>query len=76
MYTAYCRGKKYAAKVIDKEMVKDKNISKVISGEVELHFKLVHPHIIRLEYVAENEEQLVLLAELATNGNLARNRIV
>ena len=51
-------------------MVKDKNISKVIDREVELHLRLKHPHIIKLEYIAEDAEKLILLSELASNGSL------
>jgi serine/threonine protein kinase len=75
VYSAQCRGVKYAAKVIDKQMVRDKNISRVISREIEVHSKLDHPHIIKLQYVAESESCLVILTELATNGNLSGKTI-
>ena len=71
VYAAKCRGAKYAAKVIDKQMVRDKNIARVIAREVEVHSKLDHPHIIKLQYIAESESCLVILTELASNGNLS-----
>lgn len=76
VYVAKARGGKFAAKVIDKQMVRDKNIARVISREIEVHSKLDHPHIIKLQHVAESETCLVILTELATNGNLSGRCLV
>ncbi len=71
VYKSTCRSKVFAAKIVDKAMVKDKNIGKTIAREVMLHITLRHPHIVRLSHVAEDSDKLVLLCELATYGNLS-----
>lgn len=64
--------KEYAVKVFSKEALKAKGLGKDLVSEIELHLTLDHPHIIKLRYVSETPTELLILYELAPNGNLAR----
>lgn len=60
------KGIKYALKLIDLNSAK----SKYAEREILNHFKLKHPHIIRLEEIFVTNNHLVLVMEYAEHGDL------
>ena len=71
VYKACYNDKMFAAKIIEKRMIKDKGLEKPFSNEVDLQFSLDHPHIIKLHHIAESDSSLVLLFDIASRGNLS-----
>lgn len=72
VFKAKFKDKEYAVKEFSKQELKIRKLDKDLVSEIDLHFTLDHPHIIRLGYACETPTEILLLYELASNGNLAR----
>ena len=62
--------KVYVIKIMYKQDIINKNITEQIKQEVEIMYKLNHPHIIKLINHFEDDENVYLIMELGTKGNL------
>ena len=60
----------YAIKVINKEYIIKQNMTEQIKKEIEIMYKLNHPHIIKLYSHFEDEEDFCLTMEYASRGQL------
>ena len=60
----------YAIKVINKEYIIKQNMIEQIKKEIEIMYKLNHPHIIKLYSHFEDEEDFCLIMEYASRGQL------
>ena len=60
----------YAAKVIDKNRVKEMGISNHIKMEIDIHRSLDHPNIVKLHEVHETDKQIILVLELVEGHEL------
>jgi aurora kinase B/aurora kinase A len=63
-------GKKYAMKQISKRFIKNNHFGSQLKNEVEIMYKLHHPHIIQLETHFEDDKYVYLIIELADKGAL------
>jgi serine/threonine protein kinase len=60
--------KKVAIKIVNKQKV-SKNLE-AIKREVKIHYQLTHPHIINMLDYYEDSQNVYIVQQLATNGNL------
>ena len=60
----------YAIKVINKEYIIKQNMIEQIKKEIEIMYKLNHPHIIKLYSHFEDDEDFCLIMEYASRGQL------
>ena len=60
----------YAIKVINKENIIKQNMTEQIKKEIEIMYKLNHPHIIKLYSHFEDDEDFCLIMEYASRGQL------
>ena len=60
----------YAIKVINKEYILKQNMAEQIKKEIEIMYKLDHPHIIKLYSYFEDDEDFCLIMEYASRGQL------
>ena len=60
----------YAIKVINKENIIKQNMTEQIKKEIEIMYKLDHPHIIKLYSHFEDDEDFCLIMEYASRGQL------
>uniref|UniRef100_A0A915KU61 non-specific serine/threonine protein kinase n=1 Tax=Romanomermis culicivorax TaxID=13658 RepID=A0A915KU61_ROMCU len=60
---------KVAVKIIDKTSIDSENLRKVYR-EIQILKQLVHPHIIRLYQVMENDSKLFIITEYASGGEV------
>ena len=63
-------GKIYVIKVMDKSSIKGEKLIDQINREIEIMYKLNHPHIIKLINHFEDDEKLYLLMPYASKGQL------
>uniref|UniRef100_A0A8C4NH15 non-specific serine/threonine protein kinase n=1 Tax=Eptatretus burgeri TaxID=7764 RepID=A0A8C4NH15_EPTBU len=63
-------GKKVAIKTVNKLKIKNQQELNLIRREIEILSSLIHPHIIRIYEVFENDNKLVIVMEFASNGEL------
>ncbi|KAJ3204106.1 hypothetical protein HDU67_009773, partial [Dinochytrium kinnereticum] len=61
-----------AIKMIDKRLMRAANMSRKVANEVEVHWSLQHPSILRLLTYFEDDENVYLVMELCENGELYR----
>jgi calcium/calmodulin-dependent protein kinase I len=62
-------GKLWAIKFIEKKLV-DKQDLGLLRREIDIMKKLDHPNVLKLQEVFENDEQIALVMELVTGGEL------
>lgn len=62
--------KTYAIKVIDKKNILEQNMVNQINREIEIMYKVNHPHIIKLINHFEDEENFYLIMNYASKGQL------
>ena len=62
--------KTYAVKVIDKKYIVEQNMVNQINREIEIMYKVNHPHIIKLINHFEDEENFYLIMNYASKGQL------
>ena len=60
----------YVIKVMDKATIKDQKLSDQINREIEIMYKLNHPHVIRLINHFEDDEKFYLIMPHASKGQL------
>ena len=60
----------YVIKVMDKATIKDQKLSDQINREIEIMYKLNHPHVIRLINHFEDDEKFYLIMPYASKGQL------
>merc|ERR1711874_229007 len=60
----------YAAKIIDKKIIKELNLVERLKREIELLFYINHPGVIKLHYYFEEESNIILIMELIEDGSL------
>ena len=63
-------GKKYAIKIIDRQLVLDNNLEKQLTREIDIMGKMNHPNLIRLHYVMRSPKNIFLVLDLAEGGEL------
>ena len=63
-------GKIYVIKVIDKMAIKGQKLIDQINREIEIMYKLNHPHVIRLINHFEDDEKFYLIMPYASKGQL------
>ena len=63
-------GKIYVIKVIDKIAIKGQKLIDQINREIEIMYKLNHPHVIKLINHFEDDEKFYLIMPYASNGQL------
>ena len=62
--------KKYVLKVMDKSSIKEQKLSDQINREIEIMYKLNHPHVIRLINHFEDDKYFYLIIPYASKGQL------
>merc|ERR1712137_374952 len=62
-------GRQYAVKTFDKLQVTP-SVQATIKEEVEVYLELDHPHIVRLDQVYENEDEIHIVMDLLSGGTL------
>ena len=60
----------YVIKVMDKLTIKEQKLSDQINREIEIMYKLNHPHVIRLINHFEDDEKFYLIMPYASKGQL------
>ena len=60
----------YVIKVMDKSSIKEQKLSDQINREIEIMYKLNHPHVIRLINHFEDDEKFYLIMPYASKGQL------
>ncbi|KAJ3412208.1 hypothetical protein HDV05_001118 [Chytridiales sp. JEL 0842] len=65
-------GNEVAIKLIDKQLMKQANMSARVANEVEIHWQLRHPSILELLTYFEDNSNVYLVMELCPNGELFR----
>ena len=63
-------GKIYVIKVMDKSAIKEQRLIDQINREIEIMYKLNHPHVIRLINHFEDDEKFYLIMPYASKGQL------
>ena len=63
-------GKIYVIKVMDKSAIKDQRLIDQINREIEIMYKLNHPHVMRLINHFEDDEKFYLIMPYASKGQL------
>ena len=63
-------GKIYVIKVMDKSIIKEQRLIDQINREIEIMYKLNHPHVIRLINHFEDDEKFYLIMPYASKGQL------
>ena len=63
-------GKIYVIKVMDKSIIKGQRLIDQINREIEIMYKLNHPHVIRLINHFEDDEKFYLIMPYASKGQL------
>ena len=66
-------GKIYAIKVLDKNQILEKNNTQLISREIEIMYKLNHPHVMNLINHFEDEDKIYLIMPYAGKGQLYKH---
>lgn len=59
----------YAMKIISKANLLNFTSIQNVKREIKIHSKLSHPHIIKLHYFFEDEDNVYMVLEYAKNGN-------
>lgn len=67
VYAARCRGREVACKIARKVA----GIEKGLLAEIALGLSVNHPHVLGILWVAEDEENVFILSQLADGGTLA-----
>jgi calcium/calmodulin-dependent protein kinase I len=62
-------GKKYAIKTVNKKFINEKDL-KLLGREIDIMKKLEHPNIVNLFEVVEFEDELHIIMELVSGGEL------
>ncbi|EAX97017.1 CAMK family protein kinase [Trichomonas vaginalis G3] len=62
--------KKYAIKVINRQLVAQNNMDKQLRREIEIMSQMDHPGLIKLHAVMHSTENIFLVLDLATGGEL------
>lgn len=62
--------KYYAMKIISKANLLNFTSIQNVKREIKIHSKLSHPHIIKMNYFFEDEDNVYMVLEYAQNGNL------
>ena len=60
----------YVIKVMDKDAIKDQKLSDQINREIEIMYKLNHPHVMKLINHFEDDEKFYLIMPYASKGQL------
>ena len=60
----------YAIKVINKDSIVKQNMVEQTNREIEIMYKLDHPHIIKLYSHFEDDEDFCLIMQIASKGQL------
>lgn len=68
--THVATGAQYAVKCLDISKIKTEDQLQQLRQEIEIMCRLDHPHIVRLEEVYENEDEIYLIQELCQGGDL------
>lgn len=63
-------GVHYAVKCLDVGLINDEKTLQALRDEITIMCQLDHPNIVRLEEVYENENEIFLIQELCTGGDL------
>lgn len=62
--------KKYAIKVINRQLVQQNNMDKQLRREIDIMSQMDHPGLIKLHAVMHSSENIFLVLDLATGGEL------
>ena len=66
-------GIRYAMKIIAKSNLQSFTSINNVKREIKIQSKLKHPHIIKLVYYFESEDEVYIIMEFAENGKSDRN---
>ncbi|KAI8916100.1 kinase-like domain-containing protein, partial [Gorgonomyces haynaldii] len=70
VYRAQTNNTQVAIKLINKQQMKQQNLTRRVANEVEVHWQLRHPSILELYNYFEDAEYVYLVMELCENGEL------
>lgn len=60
----------FAMKVVEKAKIDTDELKTSIANEIQIHSKLKHPHIIKMVDYSEDSQNIYMVLEMATGGNL------